>query len=123
MMSSLQRPLSGDVLVYRLADEERSVRENATGGHGPASRTLVKNGAMRVTLITLAPGGEIKEHKAEGLITVHVITGALQLSVQDKTYALVAGDLLSLGAAVRHSVTADKESGASFLLTIAAPGE
>ncbi|HEY0673593.1 MAG TPA: cupin domain-containing protein [Longimicrobiales bacterium] len=116
----VERSLAADVLTFRLAEEQATVSASSRRGEGPAARTLVKNGPMRVTLISLAPGGEIKEHKAEGPITVHTLSGAMQFNTPEKSFELTAGDLLSLGAGIRHSVVS--EEGATFLLTIAAPG-
>ncbi|HET9440383.1 MAG TPA: cupin domain-containing protein [Longimicrobiales bacterium] len=115
----MERSLAADVLVFRLAEEQATVSASSRRGEGPAARTLVKNGPMRVTLISLAAGGEIKEHKAEGPITVHTLSGSIQFNTPEKSHDLAAGDLLSLGAGIRHSIAS--EQGATFLLTIAAP--
>jgi quercetin dioxygenase-like cupin family protein len=116
-MSSIQRPLSGDALVFKLSEEARTIQEQASSEHGPASRTLLKSGPLRVTLITLGVGGQIKEHQAEGPITVHVLAGSLEFRTTEQTYSLASGELLSLAPGIRHSV--QTQEGTAFLLTIA----
>lgn len=118
-MPSIQRPLSGEALPFRLADEQKQISDQATREHGHAARTLVKNGPLRLTLITVAPGGEIKEHDAPGPITVHALSGSMRFITAQRTYDLSAGELLALDAGIRHSVAS--EEGATFLLTVVAP--
>jgi len=119
-MPSIQRPLSGDVLVFHLASESaRAADPAAATRKGPAARTLVKDGPLRITLIVLAPGASIAEHRAEGPISIQPINGRVRFTSGDTEHAIGPGDLLSAGPGVRHSVTSD--DGASFLLTVAMP--
>lgn len=111
-MSSIERPLSGDVVIVELSG----------GAEGPPpggrrARTLIKNGLIRATLVTVAAGAEIPEHQADGPITVQPLQGRLQFSAAGETHDIGPGQLLSLGAEVRHSVAS--ASGATFLLTVA----
>jgi quercetin dioxygenase-like cupin family protein len=117
-MPSIQRPLSGDVLVFHLASESaRAADPAAAGRKGPAARTLIKDGSLRVTLIVLAPGASIPEHQSDGPITVQPVEGRIRFTVGDTAHDIGPGDLLSARAGVRHSVSSDH--GASFLLTVA----
>ena len=117
-MSPVQRPLSGLPLAFRLADEVRALRAGLADGPRSA-RTLVKNGALRVTVIGLAPGGALASHSADGPITVHVLEGAIEFEAEGTTWPLPAGTLFSLDAGVAHAVRAPE--GGVFLLTVAAP--
>lgn len=117
-MSPVNHPVSGPVLAFTLADELRIVRgQLATGSR--TARTLVKNGALRATLMGLAPGGELASHHADGPITVHVLEGMIEFTVDARTHELPAGSLLALDAGLVHSVRS--RDGAIFLLTVAAP--
>lgn len=116
-MPSIHRPLSGDVLVFRLSEE----RSRATDGdviarHGRAARTLLKDGPLRMTLVVLGPGGELAEHRAQGPITIQPLDGPIIFSTGGTTHEVWPGDVLSAGAGVPHSVTS--RDGASFLLTV-----
>jgi len=118
-MSSLNRPLSGDVLVFRLGSEDHSelIDEGALTRSGRTARTLIKDGPLRVTLVGLAPGGMLAEHQATGPVTVHVLAGRIRFHVGADETVLEQGDLLSLGAGISHSVRAAERS--LFLLTVA----
>ena len=120
-MSSIQRPLSGAPLVLDLHEErERMAVPGARGERDRTARTLVKDELLRVTLVTLAPGGRVEEHEAPGPITVQPLAGRLRFVVEGVEHELEAGDLLALEAGVPHSVRSDE--GGSFLLTVAHPG-
>jgi quercetin dioxygenase-like cupin family protein len=121
-MSSIQRPLSGDVLLLDLGEErghaaDASILERS----GRNARTLLKEGSLRVTLVVLAPGGEIAEHHAPGPITVQPLEGRIRFTVAGQEHDLGPGQLLSVGAGVRHEVRSD--DGAAFLLTVSSAVE
>jgi quercetin dioxygenase-like cupin family protein len=119
-MPSIKRPLSGDVLVFDLAKErQQSADPDILARSGRNARTLLKDGALRVTLVVLAARGELAEHHAEGPITVQPIDGRIRFTVQDTVHEIGPGEVLSAGAGVRHTVSS--EEGAAFLLTVALP--
>jgi quercetin dioxygenase-like cupin family protein len=120
-VSSIDRPLTGDVLRFRL-DEEQGHTNNPEllARHGRNARTLLKVGPLRVTLVRLRAGGEIAAHTAEGPITVQVLDGALRFRAAGLEHALAIGDLLVVAAGVEHSVAS--EGGGAFLLTVVQSG-
>lgn len=119
-MASIQRPLSGDVLIFDLGEEiERTADPTAAERKGPASRTLIKDGPLRVTLVVLAPGASIVEHQAGGPITIQAVRGSVRFTSEEGEHDIGPGQLLSARAGLRHSVSS--EEGASFLLTVAMP--
>ena len=61
-----------------------------------------------------------QEHKADGRISIHVLSGHVQLRASGRTFNLRSGGLLALDHAVSHDVHALEES--ALLLTIAWPG-
>ena len=115
-MSSLDRALAGDALVRHLTQEQQAIDRTLLAKHGRTARTLVKEGPLRLTLIAIAPGGELPEHDADGTISVHVIEGRIDFAAAGRRHALGAGDVLVLGAGVRHSARSD--DGGTFLLTV-----
>lgn len=117
-MSPVQRPVSGPVLAFTLADELRIVHEQLATTSRTA-RTLVKNGPLRATLIGLGAGGELARHSADGPITVHVLEGTIEFEAEGQTYPLPAGSLFALDAGIVHAVRS--REGGIFLLTVAAP--
>ena len=119
-MSSIDRPLAWDVMLFDLAAEQTTASSAETASQrSSTARTLVKDGPLRITLIVLPPGGGIPEHHADGPISVHPLSGSVTFKTPAGTYTAGAGELLTLGAGIRHEVSS--ASGATFLLTVARP--
>ena len=119
-MPSIQRPLSGDVLVFDVEEErERAADPSLLERSGRNARTLIKTGPLRLTLVVVAPGGEIGEHQAEGPILVEPVRGAIRLTADGRSHDLRPGQVLSCGPGVRHSVSS--QEGGTFLLTVVHP--
>ena len=119
-MSSIDRQLAGDVLVIDLgAERARSSDPGALERSGRSARTLLKGGSLTLTLVSVAPGGSIAEHQADGTITIQPLEGVIRFSALGKDYELSPGQLLSAGPGVRHAVASD--TGGSFLLTVGKP--
>ncbi|HEX5521568.1 MAG TPA: cupin domain-containing protein [Longimicrobiaceae bacterium] len=119
-MPSINRPLAGEILSFHLADEAAQVeRTGLAERQGRSARTLVKNGPMRVTLITVAAGETIPEHRAPGPVTVMPISGQVTFHMDGSDAPLEVGDLLALGPGVVHTVSS--ESGGAFVLTVVNP--
>lgn len=114
-MSPVGRPLRGPALTLTLTDELRTVHEQLAKSSRSA-RTLVKNGALRATLIGLAAGGKLAAHSADGPITVHVLEGEVEFEAEGHVYPLRAGSLFALDAGIVHAVSS--RDGGAFLLTV-----
>lgn len=118
-MSPVQHPVSGRALTFALADEMRTVREELAAGHERSGRTLVKEGALRLTLVGLAPGGTIEPHKADAPISVQVLEGEIEFDAEGTSRTLAVGSLFVLDSRVPHSVRSPR--GGIFLLTLVTP--
>jgi quercetin dioxygenase-like cupin family protein len=120
-MTSFDRPLAGDTMVFDLAGETRTARSARVDGDSRrTARTLLKDGPLRMTLIVLDAGAEMAEHAAAGPITVQPIEGTIRFRAgADDEHVLRPGQVLSARAGVRHSVSSD--DGAAFLLTVVIP--
>jgi quercetin dioxygenase-like cupin family protein len=116
-MPSIQRQLSGEILVFEIDEErERASDPDVLLRSGRNARTLLKMGSLRVTLVVLEAGGELAEHEAAGPITVQVVRGRIQFTAQEERHDIGPGQLLATGPGVRHSVASAE--GAAFLLTV-----
>lgn len=116
-MSTLDRPLHGNALLIDLDAEEREATHPDTlERDGRSSRTLLKDGALRITLIVLAADGDIPDHHSEGPVTVQPLHGRVTVSFEEETHDVDAGQILAIGPGVPHSVHSD--DGAAFLLTV-----
>ena len=81
------------------------------------SITIFKSDSMRIVLIGLHEGAELKTHTANGIISVQVLEGHIKFATEPKTVELQKGQMLTLHKQVPHSVMALKET--FFLLTMA----
>lgn len=117
-MSSINRPLSGQPLHFRLGEGRLPalLDESLLARTGRSARTLVKDGPLRITLVALGAGGSLAPHRAGGPIAVHVLSGRVEFRAGDESWMLEPGDLLSLAAGVEHA--AESAAGGVFLLTV-----
>lgn len=102
-------------LQREMADAARQ-KPWASGIH---SKTLFKKPDFRMVLIEMEPGAKMDEHHADGTICVQLIKGRIRFRVQERTHELGVGNLLTLGASIKHDVEALDDS--ALLLTIAWP--
>ena len=116
-MSSLQRIIAADILVQHLGPDAMTIDPVLLEKHRRSARTLVKDGPLRLTLMALAPGGNLPAHSTGNPISIHVVQCAVSFFALDAEHVLAAGDVLIVAAGVEHS--ARSESGATFLLTVA----
>jgi len=86
---------------------------------GHSARTLFKKHDFRIVLITMEAAARMKEHHADGTISIHVLKGQIRVTIQGKPHDLRAGNLFTLAGSIRHDVEAVDES--AFLLTISWP--
>ena len=108
------------IMEFDLPAEIHRLQAETTWSTGQNARTLIKYDDFRVVLTALQAKVRIPEHKAEGRISVHVLSGHIQLQASGRTFSLRPGGLLALDQGVPHGVEALEES--AFLLTIAWPG-
>jgi quercetin dioxygenase-like cupin family protein len=115
-MSSLERTLDGEVLVHHLKDDARMIDQTLLARHGRSSRTLVKQGVLRLTIIAIAPGGAMETHSTPGPVSMHVVEGEIVFVALSREYVAKAGDILVMAPDVEHSVRS--ATGGVFLLTV-----
>lgn len=116
-MSPVDRPLSDDVMVFDLEHERDRIASPAAGEPGGrGARTLLKSGPLRVTMVVLAPGATIAEHRAEGPITIQPLQGRIRFTAEAVVREVGPGQMLCAGPGIPHAVASAE--GAVFLLTI-----
>jgi quercetin dioxygenase-like cupin family protein len=108
------------LMEFDLPAEIDRLRAETTWSTGQNAKTLVKYDDLRIVLTAMRAKARMPEHKTEGRISVHVISGHIHLRAAGRTFSLRAGSLLALDSGVPHDVEAVEES--AFLLTIAWPG-
>jgi len=79
--------------------------------------TIFKSDSLRIVLVALHKGTEMKQHSAKGIISVQVLEGHISFRTGMQTAELKAGQMIALHAQIPHSVYANEET--LFLLTLA----
>ncbi|WP_285009264.1 cupin domain-containing protein [Pedobacter faecalis] len=78
--------------------------------------TIFKNQQMRIVLVALQQGTEMKTHTAPGIISVQVLEGQIEFTADGSAVERTAGQALVLHTGIPHSVKALQPS--VFLLTM-----
>jgi quercetin dioxygenase-like cupin family protein len=114
--------LADRLLHFNLSDELCRLREEDswTRGSGRSSRTLAKYPDFRIVLVLMKPGSEMKEHHADGRISIQSIQGRVRLQLPEQAVELSGGELMCLESGIHHDVKAIEES--AFLITVSWPG-
>ncbi len=111
------RPLDAEMLKFDLKSITARVKqEDDWKKDDHNSITLMKSEKMRIVLISMHAGSEIKMHKSEGPISVHILEGKLKFITEKELVILSKGELLTLHENINHSLNAIEET--SFLLTL-----
>lgn len=116
-----ERPL--DAAYIRLDFKERIAdlkSEKAWQTNDRNAITLLHHPRLRVVLIALHEGAELKKHTADGPVTIHLLEGAVTVTVHEAAFPLSPMEAMVVDDQVPHAVTANKES--VFLLTMG-PGK
>jgi quercetin dioxygenase-like cupin family protein len=86
------------------------------GDHQRRTESLARESGVSTILMAHQAGDSMDEHSAPGVVTVQVLEGEIELSVEDDTRTLGAGVLVMLQPGVRHSHRAVQAS--VILLTV-----
>lgn len=122
-MSEKERPAVEDRAIdaplhsFSIADEiERLKNESSWSSQDRNAITLQKDDNLRVVMMSLHKGTVIDEHKAEGAITLFVVSGKINFTADQKTVTVQSHGLLVLDKPIVHRVEALEET--HFVLTI-----
>jgi quercetin dioxygenase-like cupin family protein len=99
--------ITGRKLAFLLRAEEEAQLEKAKEKRsGRTAKTLVKDGPLRITLVGLRKGAEMKEHTVEGPASFQCLRGNLRFQLGEEEVELAANSLLVLDGGVPHNVAA-----------------
>ena len=107
----------GDHHVFDLqsiATDLKNEAHKATEGHRQIA--LYHYGSVTTLLFAFDEGGVLEEHQANGVVSIHVLDGAISVGVGEHTHELSGGQILVLSPNVRHDVRATQAS--RMLLTV-----
>ena len=111
--------IAAPIVKVCLGNAVKKLQEDPAWEHGRSSRTLAKYPDFRAVLVTMKGGTSMEEHKTEGSISVHTLTGRVRLNVGSEHVEIPADHVVMLHSELPHSVDALVDS--SFLLTMAWP--
>ena len=97
--------------LQQLRQEDSWQRET-----GRSSKTLAKYPDFRIVLILMKSGTRMRQHRAEGRVSIQQLRGHVCIHLPDRKINVSAGQLLVLDCGVLHDVEALEES--ALLLTI-----
>ncbi len=106
---------------FNLSDEVADAERHRPWPAGLFAKTLFKKHDFRAVLICMQNSARMKEHHADGTISIHVIRGHLCVWVNGHPHEVPLGSLFTLAASIRHNVDAIGDS--AFLLTISWPSD
>jgi quercetin dioxygenase-like cupin family protein len=120
MTTSLQDGTMVDKLAqFDLLKEIAESEQKKPWQSGHNARTLFKKHDFRIVLITMEAAARMKEHHADGTISIQGLKGHIRVTVHGKSHDVHVGNLFTLAASIRHDVEAIDDS--AFLLTISWP--
>lgn len=109
--------LAGVAQHVNLAEAATRLRaEVPASTHGHRQVAVARHGTRSILLFVFERDGLLKAHRADGEVTIHVLAGELEVTLETGPVFLRRGELLALGAGETHSVRAVEES--EMLLTI-----
>lgn len=112
------RMIDAELIEMDLNSYKRQIKQEAAWLKGDKNAiTLFKTEGLRIVLVALHKGAEMKTHTAPGNISVQVLEGGITFKTDKKSTDLHEGMMLALHAGIAHSIFARKES--VFLLTLA----
>ena len=87
-----------------VAEQLRAELHDSVDGHRQIA--IVRHGPVTMILFVFDAGGSLKEHRAEGVVTMQVIAGHVQITADGEVLEARTGELVALATDVRHSVRA-----------------
>jgi quercetin dioxygenase-like cupin family protein len=108
---------AGTEHFFDLAAESQRLRAEAGEAHaGHRQITLFQDAAASIVLFDFEEGGWLSDHSADGIVTIEVLSGEVDVETADERYHMPAGSLLVLRPRVKHDVRA--VSASRMLLTV-----
>ncbi len=83
---------------------------------GHSAKTLAKHHDQRIVLVAMKAGTQMLRHQTAAAVSIHVLSGRVQVTVGTSTIELASGTLLALDRLLPHDVEALEDS--SFVLSV-----
>lgn len=108
-----------ELAQFDLSQEMKESAQKRPWPGGHCAKMLFKKSDFRMVLLMMDKGAVLKEHHADGTISVQVLRGSIDFRAHGETHTLTANGILTLGASIKHEVEAREDC--AILLTIAWP--
>lgn len=108
---------SGDTRAFdllRIYEELADEPHDAIEGHRQIA--LFKDESTTVVAFLFEEGGELPEHRADGLATLHVLDGRLEIETPEEHHEIADDGMLIIRPGIAHSVRAQEPS--KMILTV-----
>ncbi len=102
-----------------VADSLRNESSPVRDGH--RQQTIFHRSHLTLVVFDFVEGGRLKAHRAMAPVTIHALSGRLEVSTGTRVHQLPAGSLLALDPGVVHDVHALEPS--HLLLSVGAVAE
>jgi quercetin dioxygenase-like cupin family protein len=103
--------------LFDLAVEGQRLRGEPGGARdGHRQITLFRGGGVSIVLFDFEAGGQLKDHAADGYVTVLLLNGDIRIATAEEQHQMSSGSLLVLRPRIRHDLEAKTAS--SVLLTV-----
>ena len=113
--------LASPVEFIDLGARTAQLREEAhTPVSGHRQIAVFRHGPVTLVLFAFEPGGLLREHRAEGVVTIHALAGRIAVIASGATHHLLPGQLLALAPGIPHTVSAPVSS--EMLLNVCKTG-
>lgn len=112
------RTLDAPILRINLPDYIRQIKgEVAWQDSDRNAITLLHNDQLRMVLVALKEGAEMKRHSVEAAISIQLFSGRLWVESEAQSFSLDENEVAALQSRLQHYIFAEEES--IFLLTLA----
>ena len=90
--------------------------EPHAGERGHRQETLYHHSGYTIALFAFERFTGLSEHKANGIVSIHVLRGCMKITAADQVHELRAGQMLILEPRMEHAVAAEEEG--ELLVTV-----
>lgn len=98
---------AGDEHIFDLAREAARLRgEQHPVKHGHRQIVLFREDPVSLVLFDFEAGGMLPGHVADGVVTIHTISGSVEVRAGDTTHVVPSGSVLVLRPGVSHDLAA-----------------
>ncbi len=121
-MSDRLRPHPEERLAapVQLVDLTTTVAGLRTEPHAPVGGhrqiAVYRHGPVTLLLFVFEPEAVLREHRVDGVVTIHCLAGHLRVVAEEEAHDLTPGRLIAIAPNVPHTVLA--LTGSEMLLTV-----